>query len=415
MIGGAAPVDLTAAKTHPRLRVGLVVANFPVISETFVINKAAGLVERGHTVRILCMDGQRRADPAMHGTVARHALAKTVAKPLAGRALIGSFQRSDPHWSLLRRGASFAAQAGMFVREPAFQIVHCQFANLGLELLRHLQLGLLRTEHLVVHVRGVDISEVVQAKGPEHYGPLFQRASLFIANCGYFRDKAIGLGVHPDKIIVIGSAIDCSQFALKNYAPRRNDGVRLVSVGRLVEKKGYEYAIRGVAEASGSIAGLRYDIVGEGHLREPLSALIEELGMGERIRLLGALPHEDVVRRLSEADILLATSVTAASGDEDAPVNSLKEAMAVGLPVIATQHGGLPELVEDGVHGVLVPQYDASAIADAIGTLLHRRDDWPAMGLAGRQKVIGRYDLPHVTEQTIAAYRKLLNPMETQP
>jgi colanic acid/amylovoran biosynthesis glycosyltransferase len=398
-----------------RLRVAFLVEEFPVISESFVINQAAGLIERGHDLRIFALIGRRTDTLAMHGSVARFRMLDRVSRPLASAFLLRGYEthsqsavREGWSWSAPRRAGLFLSQVAMLAPHRAFDIVHCQFATLGLQSLRHRRLGTLQTRKLVVHLRGYDISQFVQERGADVYRDLFASADLFIANCEYFRQRAIDLGADPEKVIVIGSAIDCSHFSIKpaGYGDRRRP--RLVSVGRLVEKKGFEYAIRGVAAAAACIPDLRYEIIGDGPLRKRLQLLVDELGMRDRIGFLGAMTHDQVVERLRQADIMLATSVRAANGDEDAPVNSLKEAMAVGLPVVATRHGGIPELVEDGVNGYLVSERDPEAIADRIRRLVSEPGLWHDMGLAGRTKVVAEYDQPVVTDRLIAAYRKLL-------
>ena len=126
------------------------------------------------------------------------------------------------------------------------------------------------------------------------------------------------------------------------------------------------------------------------------------------VRLLGAASSEEVLAALHRADAALAPSVTAADGDQDGPVNTLKEAMATGLPVIGTRHGGIPELVEQGVSGLLVPERDAEALARAIAHLMDAPGDWRRLGAAGRQKVVDRYDRKSILRATLGAYARAL-------
>jgi len=397
------------------------VGDFPVISETFVINIAAGLVEHGHDPRLLAMSGQARAPVSMHRDVARLDLAHRVHRPRLGRALIAPFARSDGdgihRWGLPRRAAAFAAQAGMLAPLPRFDIVHCQFATLGLQAMRHIDLGVLRTRRLVVHVRGQDVTVYPRVHGEDAFRRCFARADLLVANCEHFRQRAIALGARPEKVIVIGSGIQTDLFHPRT-APRRPGPLRLIAVGRLVEKKGFEDAIAAMArlphaqgphaQGSDSLAGATLDIVGGGPLHDSLARLAAELGLSERIRLLGPMPHEAIVERLNDTDIMLAPSVTARSGDQDAPVNTLKEAMAMELPVIATRHGGIPELVEDGQTGYLVPERDPDALAAAIAKLHGERARWADMGRRGRRRVVETYDQRVVTDRLHGAYRAIL-------
>jgi colanic acid/amylovoran biosynthesis glycosyltransferase len=230
-----------------------------------------------------------------------------------------------------------------------------------------------------------------------------------IANCEHFRQRAIALGADPADVIVIGSPIDTAFFAPPARPRRPLDGrpLRLVAVGRLVDKKGFEDAIAAMARLGGLDA--RLDILGEGPLRGRLEAMIAEAGLGSRVTLHGAATSDTVLAALHAADIALAPSVAAESGDADAPVNTLKEAMATGLPVIATAHGGIPELVRDEENGRLVPERAPDAIAAAIRVLADTPERWPALGAAGRTRVVATYGLDRVTAQTLDAYRKALS------
>jgi colanic acid/amylovoran biosynthesis glycosyltransferase len=124
---------------------------------------------------------------------------------------------------------------------------------------------------------------------------------------------------------------------------------------------------------------------------------------------LGAMNQPEIVHLLDDCDIFLGPSVTAADGDQDAPTNVLKEAMALGLPVVATRHGGIPELIEDGVSGILVPERDSAAIASAIERLVADPARWAEMGRAGRAAVEARYDNDRLNDALIETYEAVLH------
>ena len=153
---------------------------------------------------------------------------------------------------------------------------------------------------------------------------------------------------------------------------------------------------------------LEYRIVGEGELRPHLEQLIRELGVGDRVHLLGVKHQSEIVEFLNQVHIFVAPSVTSRSGDQDAPINTLKEAMATGLPVVSTWHGGIPELVDDGVSGFLVPEKDPEAITDKLAYLIHHPELWPTMGLAGRKRVLADYEINRINDELVVLYENLL-------
>jgi colanic acid/amylovoran biosynthesis glycosyltransferase len=297
----------------------------------------------------------------------------------------------------------------MMARQPSFDIVHCQFGYEGLVAHRHRRLGTLRTRALICHFRGSDLTRYVRENGRGVYRWLFGDAELLIANCDYFRRRLLDLGAPADRTIIIGSPIDTGFFAPPKKPRETYDGrraLRLVAVGRLAEKKGFADAIDAVAKLEDRDATL--EIYGDGPLRAQLEARAQDHGLANRVTFHGPAVAREILAGLHRADIALAPSVTAQDGDADAPVNTLKEAMATGLPVIATRHGGIPELVEHGVNGLLVPERDPAAIAAALRELAAAPERWHTMGQCGREAVVERYGLEEVASMTLAAYRRAL-------
>ena len=124
---------------------------------------------------------------------------------------------------------------------------------------------------------------------------------------------------------------------------------------------------------------------------------------------MGWRDETEIVKILQDTHIFVAPSITAADGNQDAPINVLKEAMAIGLPVVSTYHGGIPELVEDGKSGFLVPEKDVAALADKLGYLIEHPELWSAMGKAGRQFVLEHYNLNLLNDDLMNIYYSLIN------
>jgi glycosyltransferase involved in cell wall biosynthesis len=183
---------------------------------------------------------------------------------------------------------------------------------------------------------------------------------------------------------------------LREYAPGpdpRRDRPLILSVGQLKPKKGFHHlldACRLLAER-----GLAFDceIVGEGPLRGELSARIVELDLRSRVRLLGALPHEGVVEKYREATVFALPCMTGPDGDRDGIPNVILEAMAIGLPVVSTRHSGIPEAIEDGRTGLLVPPGDPGGIANAIARLLEDGSLRERLGSRARERVKQVFDV----------------------
>ncbi|MGK7928564.1 MAG: glycosyltransferase, partial [Spirulina sp.] len=170
-----------------------------------------------------------------------------------------------------------------------------------------------------------------------------------------------------------------------------------------------EYGIRAIASLADTYPNIEYNIIGDGELREYFQQLIQELNVSHRVKLLGWKQQEELIEILDRSHILIAPSVTAADGNQDAPVNTLKEAMAMGLPVIGTHHGGIPELIEEGISGFLVPERDAREIAEKVRYLIDHPEIWPEMGKAGRKRVETQYNMEQLNDELVEIYQQVLD------
>ena len=196
------------------------------------------------------------------------------------------------------------------------------------------------------------------------------------------------------------------RFRLRRRDP--DAPVELLTVGRLIEKKGVAYALRAVAGLAEAGLPCRYRIVGDGPQRQDLERLRDELGLQDRVQFLGWREQQSVIGLMQDCDILLAPSVTAENGDQEGIPVTLMEAMASGMLVASTWHSGIPELVEDGVSGRLVPERDADPLTAALLRLC--RDDaelWPGYSEAARGKILEEFDITRLNRALVARFREL--------
>jgi colanic acid/amylovoran biosynthesis glycosyltransferase len=287
-------------------------------------------------------------------------------------------------------------------------VIHCQFGTLGV-------IGKLAKRSgrhggvLTVSFRGYDISREVRKRGPGLYERLFGDVDMCFPNSEFFGKSLLALGCPPEKVRVQHSGIDVAAFPFRGVSRLDPARLKLLSVGRLVEKKGFSTALAAVAALASRYPGLEYTIVGAGPLRGRLLHEARILGIEERVSLPGPLTQEAIRDRLAQSSVMISASVTAPNGDQDGPVNVLKEAMAVGLPVVATAHGGIPELVQDGVTGLLVPEGDAKALADGVEKLIRDPALLQLLATNARREVARHWDNAALTRQLRSIYLDLAN------
>ncbi|MEO1430464.1 MAG: glycosyltransferase [Cyanobacteria bacterium J06633_8] len=415
------------------MKIAFIVDRFPVLSETFVINQITGLIERGHEVHIY---GRQTDNNKVHPDVEQYELIRRTRylPEIPKNYLVRLFHTihlfskkfSQAPLVLLRslnifkygkRAASLRLFYSTlpFIKAPEYDIIHCQFGRQALckfgpysyEGLVLREIGAVRGK-LITTFRGYDISWYLHKYGEKVYDGLFEKGDFFYSNCEFFRQRVIKLGCDENKIIVHGSGINCSRFTFKARYPDAEGLIRIATTGRLVEKKGIEYAIRAIADVVKVYKNVEFNVIGDGELKERFVQIIDELNIADKVHLQGWKNQKEIISILDKSHIFVAPSVTARDGNQDAPVNTLKEAMAMGLGVIGTFHGGIPELVEDGISGFLVPERDSTAIAQKLIYLIEHPEICSEMGFHGRKKVEQNYDTNTLNSELVKIYQQVL-------
>jgi glycosyltransferase involved in cell wall biosynthesis len=189
---------------------------------------------------------------------------------------------------------------------------------------------------------------------------------------------------------------------LDRFQPRTRSGqddARIVTVGRLVEKKGFPDLLEALARVQAGGQRVRCSVYGDGPLREALTEQRDALGLTEAVRFEGEGDRETIIAALQGADVFVLTPTVTSDGDRDGIPNVLVEAMACGLPVVSTTAGGIPELVTDGVDGFLTAPGEVASIAERIGTLLGAPELRQRMGAAARDTAVTGFDINRAAEQ----------------
>jgi colanic acid/amylovoran biosynthesis glycosyltransferase len=295
-----------------------------------------------------------------------------------------------------------------FIRGRTYDIIHCHWARNGERVVFLRDLGLLKGK-IVIHLHGYDIGSAIRQKRNKVYQNLFGKGDLFIAGSNYNKEYLISLGCDEKKIVRQPVGVDCQKFEFKPRRLLKNTKVKILTIARLVEKKGIEYSIKAVAKVVSRHPDIEYNIAGEGPLREELEHLISDLGAKDKIHLLGELMRNEIIKLMEESHIFILSSVTAKNGDIEEQGVVLQEAQAMGLPVLSTFHDGIPEGVIDGKAGFLVPERDVDALAEKLLYLIEHPEQWPEMGYFGRQFVEENYDLKKINQKMVKIYQELLS------
>ena len=206
-------------------------------------------------------------------------------------------------------------------------------------------------------------------------------------NVGWLAERATPRA--PERLHVIHCGVD---LAVLPFSAASREPATILAVGRLDPIKGFDVLVEALGELTRGGRRVRCRIIGEGPQEAVLRASITRLQLEEVVELTGARPQAEVRAALYAASIFVLPSVVTSIGDRDGIPVALMEAMAAGTPAVSTQVSGIPELIEDGVEGLLVPQHDAAALAGAMTRLLDDPSLGPRLAAAARVKVEREFD-----------------------
>ncbi|MBL6927985.1 MAG: glycosyltransferase [Rhodospirillales bacterium] len=218
-----------------------------------------------------------------------------------------------------------------------------------------------------------------------------------------------GLALHPEKVLLAYHGLDFGRFACPahNRPPRdgsdADDPVTLLSVGRAVNKKGFDVLLQALAEIPPGLQW-RYIHIGGGEDLETLKRQAADLSLNERISWLGALPQEEVLANYRGADLFVLPCRISANGDRDGLPNVLMEAQSQGLACVSTDVSAIPELIANGVTGILVPPEDRQALAHALAGLIAHPPDRVRLGKAGLENVRAGFGMEAGLDKLAAAF-----------
>ncbi len=390
-----------------KLRVAYLLKRYPRLSETFILHEMLALEARGVRLRVYSM--MNPGEPIVHPDVARLAASVTYLPEMnlsSLRTLAGAhaqlFARAPRSYvralrrALTRRDA--AAGLRHFLRGGWLA---CELEREGIRHLHaHFAHGPAATAQFVSLLCGVPFSFTAHAK--DIYTTASDRVAQrihearFVVTCTEHNRAYLAELVDAStaqRIHRIYHGVDLQRFSPVADSAAPGEATLILSFGRLVEKKGLSYLIGACALLRARGVAFRCQIVGSGPLKAALSAQIESAGLGGQIHLVGSRTQEEVAAIYRTAAIVALPCVVLENGDRDGIPNVLVEAMSVGLPVVSTQVSGIPELVDDGRTGLLVPPRDAKALADALALLIGDVPLRERLGSAAHREVRERFDL----------------------
>lgn len=383
-----------------------VLRSFPEPSETFIADEANSVAARGVRVSVVCLhDGSRGVvHPSSQqlmeqgcmfhiGQPGRWSVAVSLVKLFLQQprqTLLGLSKalRSPHRWLYFS-----TLPAAAWCRSRGVDFLHAHFADVNLQAAHALSHWLGRPFGVTTH--GYDLRD--EPIGHKNAAAAFQASDLLVTISRWnTRGMVERYPLRQEDIHVVHCGVDLEAFAFHSRSFANTGPFRLLNVGRLVPVKAQAVLLRAVAQVRAQGIACQLDIVGGGPLEGELQQLCQELALMDCVTLHGAQAQPFVRARLQQAHAFVLSSTS-----EGLPVACI-EAAATGTPLIATRITGLPELIDDGVSGLLVTPGDAGALAQAIAWAATHRSELPAMAAHARRKVEREFDRTACTRQLLA-------------
>jgi glycosyltransferase involved in cell wall biosynthesis len=237
---------------------------------------------------------------------------------------------------------------------------------------------------------------------------LFALASALLVRSESLRARLVAHGAPAEKIHLHRTGVPLEQITFRPRTAPDEGAWHCLQACRLIAKKGLPTTFRAFAAFAKEWPNARLTIAGEGPQRPALEQLATELGIADRVRFSGFVSQDELRELEASAHLFLHPSEVGPDGDQEGVPNAMLEAMASGLPVCATIHGGIPEAVESGVTGLLVPERDAGRLADAMLSLSRDPQRYSAMGAAASRRVTQEFALANQVRRLEAIYSEVV-------
>jgi glycosyltransferase involved in cell wall biosynthesis len=386
-------------------RIAYILRAYPRLSETFIVQEILQMEARGARLAIFAFKdpGETMHNPA-------EALVQAPVFYLQPTTILGWLKIVPEHLRLIVTaplrylqtlilvfqsviaGGRFrpfflAAQLTRQIRALGIEHIHAHFANKPTALARYASVLMGIPFSFTAHAKDLYLST------PESIAGKAIRADFITTCTEYNADylRSIVLDNDREKVHTVYHGVDTNRFGFRHERSSRTIPI-IVSVGRLVPKKGHSNVIRAARLLHDRGFDFRLEIYGQGDLKEPLHRQIEEEGLASVVRLHGARTQDELIQVYRKADVFVLAPIVTPNGDRDGIPNVLLEAMATGLPAVSTTISGIPEVIEHGINGLLVPSEDPEAVADALAALLDDPDLRESLGANAAQSVRARFD-----------------------
>jgi glycosyltransferase involved in cell wall biosynthesis len=397
---------------HPLLAV--LVKRFPRLSETFILNEFLELRRRGLPARLFAIMDPHESQSQPEALALLPEVTYLQPGTLLGQLRRAARAARHHPWGALKAAGWVATRHSKaavrnylhaltlvsYLDEEGFVHLHAHFAHSPAAI-----------AFIANKINGIRYSVTGHAK--DIYTTLAENLAMrshgavFVTTCTEANRRHLihQTGLDPGKVLLCRHGVDLERFARLARTPQAG---RILSVGRLVPKKGFDILLRACALLAATGRSFELRMFGGGELRGDLEAQAHDLGIDDRVHIGGGRPQTELLAEFSAAELFVLSPVVLPDGDRDGLPNVIREAMAAGLPVVTSSVSGVPEVIEHGRTGLLVPPGDPQALADAAGTLLTDAELRRALGQAAQAFAVENFGLETSVEPLLDRFQELI-------
>ncbi len=407
------------------MRIAFILHSFPVVSETFILDQITGLIDQGYDIDIYAKykyeSDHLHSEVGEYNLISKTKFANKLPKNRILRFLKACFLISFYFWNRpkfiiksfkilnytslkeLLKALHFAI---LFLGKNKYDIIHCHFGYMGKIGMMLRDIGILKGK-LIVSFYGHDLYTHSQKYGKNFFSNLFEKGDCFLALSKSMKKFLMTMGCVDNKIRIHHLGVNCKKFEPGINLKKNNRQIKILSVARLVQKKGIEYAVKAFGELNSKYRNIVYYIIGDGPLRNELEKLVDRLKLSSKIKFIGYQKRNSVLDHFRDTDIFLAPSIVSDNGDKEGTPVVILEAQAMSIPVVATRHSGIPETIIEDNSGFIIEERNIKEMVKKISFLIDNPSERKNMGQIGRSFMINNFGIDELNKKLTDIYHSL--------
>src|SRR3989339_964378 len=413
---------------NKKLKIAFFIGTFPVISESWLVEQITDLIDMGVEIDIFAFNKGKAS--AISDKVKKYGL--------MGRTIYLEFPENKFHRIALAtlafarciyyspitlfRSLNYKEYgksvltfkyllwaAPLLGKIDRYDVVHCHFGMIANRYLILRDILNIR-QNFIVTFYGQDSSKYIQSKGLHVYDKLKKEASMILVMTEEMRDRFVGLGFPPEKLVVHYTGIIPQNYNFNEKSYRFGEKSKIIFVGRFVEKKGIEDLLRATRVIVEEYPNVELHVVGDGDAiyKKNIKELAKRLGVANFIKFEGMLTHQNTLELFYGMHLMVQPSKKAPNGDTDDLPFVLLEGQASGLPVVSTDHVGIPDGIDNGKTGFIVKEGDFRAVAEKVKAFIENPGLLKEFSLNARIFVVEKFDLPKINRRLVSLYKELI-------